>query len=105
MSYKEVFMSKKKDLLCDEIAQVAYELYVKRGRAHGYHFDDWLEAERIVLVRHAQEVESLAATVKAARKRKSSGEEKPKIRKTTVKAPEKGTGTKKRTTVKKKTTE
>ena len=31
-----------------EIAQVAYQLFERRGRVHGHHFQDWLEAERIV---------------------------------------------------------
>ena len=33
-------MTKKK------IEQRAYELFVKRGGVHGYHFEDWLRAER-----------------------------------------------------------
>ena len=32
----------------DEIAQLAYELYEKRGRKSGHEMADWLEAERIV---------------------------------------------------------
>lgn len=43
--------------LSEEIAKVAYELYEKRGRGHGQHFDDWLEAERIVMARHAKSAE------------------------------------------------
>ncbi len=44
--------------LHDEIARVAYELYLKRGCVHGHDLDDWLEAELIVLSRHAgQEIE------------------------------------------------
>lgn len=43
-----------KDTLHDEVAKVAYELHEKRGGAHGYDLDDWLEAERIVMERHAQ---------------------------------------------------
>lgn len=44
--------------LHDEIAKVAYELYLRRGCVHGHDLDDWLEAERIVLSRHAgQEIE------------------------------------------------
>jgi hypothetical protein len=27
----------------------AYELYEQRGMAHGYDFDDWLQAERMVI--------------------------------------------------------
>lgn len=30
----------------DEIAQAAYDRYLKRGGGHGADFDDWLEAER-----------------------------------------------------------
>jgi outer membrane protein TolC len=29
-----------------DIARRAYELYEKRGRAHGHDIDDWLQAER-----------------------------------------------------------
>lgn len=44
--------------LHDEIAKVAYELYLKRGCVDGHDIDDWLEAEWIVLARHAgQEIE------------------------------------------------
>lgn len=44
--------------LHEEIAKVAYELYLKRGCVHGHDLDDWLEAERIVLARQAgQEIE------------------------------------------------
>ena len=43
-----------KDTLHDEVAKVAYELHEKRGGTHGYDLDDWLEAERIVMGRHAQ---------------------------------------------------
>ncbi|MBE0427798.1 MAG: DUF2934 domain-containing protein [Nitrospirae bacterium] len=52
-------MDKKKGIY-DEIARVAYELYEKRGRAHGHELEDWLEAERIVMERHerhAKEIE------------------------------------------------
>lgn len=44
--------------LHDEIAAVAYELYEVRGYIPGRDLDDWLDAERIVLARHAgQEIE------------------------------------------------
>jgi len=44
--------------LHDEIAAVAYELFETRGCVHGHDLDDWLDAERIVLGRHAgQEIE------------------------------------------------
>ena len=42
----------------DEIARVAYELYVTRSCMEGHALDDWLEAEEIVLSQHAgQELE------------------------------------------------
>jgi len=44
--------------LYDEIAKVAYELYEKRGRGGGCHVDDWLEAEKIVMARHARSAEA-----------------------------------------------
>lgn len=47
--------------LHDEIAAVAYELFKSRSGMSGMavrDFDDWLDAERIVLARHAgQEIE------------------------------------------------
>jgi hypothetical protein len=44
--------------LHDEIAEVAYELFEARGCIHGFDFEDWLNAEEIVLGRHAgQEME------------------------------------------------
>jgi hypothetical protein len=44
--------------LHDEIAAVAYELYQVRGCVAGRDLDDWLDAEQIVLARHAgQEIE------------------------------------------------
>lgn len=30
----------------ETVCQRAYDLYVKRGCAHGFHLEDWLEAER-----------------------------------------------------------
>lgn len=38
--------------LNDEIAQVAYELFEKDGKQHGKDKEHWLEAERLVLIRH-----------------------------------------------------
>jgi hypothetical protein len=44
--------------LHDEIAKMAHELYERSGRLMGRDFDNWLDAERIVLARHAsQELE------------------------------------------------
>ena len=36
------------DLLDEQIAQKAYELYEQRGGGHGYDLDDWLAAERSI---------------------------------------------------------
>lgn len=33
----------------ETISQRAYDLYVKRGCVHGFHTDDWLEAEKQLL--------------------------------------------------------
>ena len=30
----------------EQIAEAAYHRYLARGGAHGYDFDDWVEAER-----------------------------------------------------------
>jgi hypothetical protein len=35
--------------LQQKIAACAYELFLKRGQAHGHDLDDWLEAERAIL--------------------------------------------------------
>jgi hypothetical protein len=35
------------------IAIKAYDLYVKRGMTDGHDFDDWLQAEKIVMSQHA----------------------------------------------------
>jgi Protein of unknown function (DUF2934) len=39
--------------LHDEIAAIAYELCATRGCVPGQALDDWLNAERIVLAKHA----------------------------------------------------
>jgi len=39
--------------LHDEVARVAYELFKSRGCIPVRDLDDWLDAERIVLARHA----------------------------------------------------
>lgn len=48
----------------EEIAKVAYEMYEMRGRNDGHAMDDWLEAERIVLTRHAEEVSKEADAIR-----------------------------------------
>jgi hypothetical protein len=39
----------------EEIARVAYELYEKSGFINGRDSENWLDAERIVLIRHASQ--------------------------------------------------
>ncbi len=41
--------------LQEEIAKTAYEFYEKSGRIKGRDFDNWVKAERLVLVRHASQ--------------------------------------------------
>jgi hypothetical protein len=41
----------------DEISRIAYELYVNSGYIQGHEFENWIEAERIVLARHAGQEE------------------------------------------------
>lgn len=41
--------------LHEEIAKVAYELYMKSGCIDGRDSQNWLDAERIVLTRHASQ--------------------------------------------------
>lgn len=36
------------DVRWEEIARVAYELFERRGGAHGYDQQDWFEAEQLV---------------------------------------------------------
>ena len=93
-----------------EIACAAYELYEKRGRAHGYELADWLEAERIVMARHGKEIEKEARAIKATRAKHSPAEPKTAVTKpgtgkaavkSTAKTEERAAEPKKRTTKKK----
>jgi hypothetical protein len=36
-------------LIREMIEQRAYELFLKRGGIHGYHMEDWMQAEKEVL--------------------------------------------------------
>ena len=40
--------------LNQEIVKVAYGLYKKRGMADGHHYEDWLNAEKIVMEQYAK---------------------------------------------------
>ena len=37
-----------------EVAQLAYELFQRRGGVHGYDRQDWFEAERVVRQRRSR---------------------------------------------------
>lgn len=84
-----------------EIARVAYELYEKRGRGEGCHFDDWLEAEKIVLARHTKGAKKPAravkkkAAVRTPKEKGAAGDGKP--------APKKRAAARKTTATKKTT--
>jgi hypothetical protein len=39
----------------DEIAEAAYERYLRRGGGDGQDFDDWVEAERELRLQRTQE--------------------------------------------------
>lgn len=52
-----------------EIAKIAYDLYLQRGMIEGYDFDDWLQAENIVMAQHTKTRKSKTETV-ATPKRK-----------------------------------
>ena len=61
---------KRKKGIHDEIARVAYELYKKRGRAHGHDLEDWISAEKIVMEKHekhAREIKQQADVIKKPR--------------------------------------
>lgn len=67
-----------REKLEDEIRQLAYELYVKSGYVTGRDFENWFEAERIVIEKYKimeSEVED-----------KPQSERKPKKAATTKKA-------------------
>ena len=38
----------------DRIARRAYDLFVARGGQHGYHIEDWLQAEKDILSSRAK---------------------------------------------------
>jgi len=38
----------------EEIARVAYELYLQRGCEHGHDLEDWLNAEQLVMRRRRE---------------------------------------------------
>jgi len=96
-------MGKDKDLY-DEIVKIAYALYEKRERVHGCHLEDWLEAERIVLERHAREIEKEANTIGSTKGKKASAKPKSRTSKTSKKTSESKSETKVKKSLPKKKT-
>lgn len=74
-----------------EIARLAYELYEKRGCSPGHEIDDWLEAERLILIQPILlvEIETGAAPKNSEKMTVIQKEKKPRktTAKTTKKAP------------------
>lgn len=66
-------MVTKKDF-SDEIAKFAYDLYEKRGKIHGYALEDWLRAEKKVMMKYNREIEKESETISSTKKEKTSGE-------------------------------
>lgn len=94
-------MGKSKKLY-DEIVRLAYNLYEQRGRVHGYHLEDWLEAERIVLERHAKEIGKEASTIGSTKGKKASAKSEAKTLKTSKKTSESKSETKAKKSLTKK---
>ncbi|MGQ9571253.1 MAG: DUF2934 domain-containing protein [Thermodesulfovibrionales bacterium] len=63
--------------LYEEIAKVAYEIYEKSGYIEGRDLDNWLEAERIVKARLAEE-EKKRSEKKSTKKSKKTVKKKTK---------------------------
>jgi hypothetical protein len=56
----------------DQIAKVAYSIYEKNGKVDGRDLDNWLEAERILLVQNRKQQEESAETVMRKRRTKNT---------------------------------
>lgn len=52
----------------EEILRVAYELYERSGMMPGRELENWLKAEKIVMMRHAEKEKSEAAAPAATPK-------------------------------------
>ena len=93
-------MSQKKNIH-NEIAKVAHELFENSGRIYGYELENWLAAEKIVMERHAREIEQDANVIGSTKEKKASGK---KTLKTSKKTSESSSQTKtKKSPPKKKT--
>lgn len=77
-------MSQKKKFH-DEITKVAYELFENSGRLYGCEIENWLEAEKIVMERHAKLIEEDAKLIGSTKRKKASGKSEPKTLKTSKK--------------------
>lgn len=68
-----------------EIARLAYELYEKRGCSPGYELEDWLEAERLILIQPVLlvEIETGAGAKSRGKRPITQTEKEKKPRKTT----------------------
>jgi len=96
-------MSQKKNIH-DEIAKVAHELFENSGRMYGCELENWLAAEKIVMERHAREIEQDADLIGSAKEKKASGKTDPKKLKASKKTSESSSQTKaKKSPPKKKT--
>jgi len=58
------------DEFYQEVAKVAYEIYERRGM-HGQDLDDWLDAERIVMARVAEQASHKKKRPAASTKRRA----------------------------------
>jgi len=73
-----------KERFLAEIAKVAYELYEKRGRAAGHELDDWIEAERAVMERHAGEIAKEAEAIRTGSKGQKVSKPRTTVKKVTL---------------------
>ena len=96
-------MSQQKNIH-DEIAKVAYELFEKSGWIYGYELEHWLAAEKIVMERHAGEIEKDANYIASTKGKKSFGKTETKTLKKSKKTSESSSKTtQKKSPLKKKT--
>ena len=83
-----------KNNINDEIAKLAYELFENSGRMYGNELENWLAAEKIVMERHAREIEQDANFIGSTKEMKASGKTEPKKLKTSKKTSESSSQTK-----------
>jgi hypothetical protein len=53
------------DSLKELIEKRAYQLFLDRGGEHGYHIEDWLQAEKEIIIQLEKDLALRAATVPA----------------------------------------